>query len=88
VLGAQVWQIVLLLSKDFLILVLLAMCIGFPMALWATSSWLQGFAYQAPISLWLYILAAFVVIVIALLTVSSQAIRAALANPVKSLRNE
>jgi ABC-type antimicrobial peptide transport system permease subunit len=88
VLGAQVSQIVLLLSQDFLLLVMLAICIGFPVALWATNSWLQDFAYKANISWWLYALAVFAAILIALLTVSFQALKAALANPVKSLRTE
>ncbi len=88
VLGAGVSQIVLLLSKDFLVLVSLAICLGFPIALWATNSWLEDFAYQAEISPWLYALAAVAAIVIALLTVSFQALKAAMANPVKSLRSE
>jgi ABC-type antimicrobial peptide transport system permease subunit len=88
VLGAGVSQIVFLLSKDFLVLVTLAICIGLPIALWATNHWLEEFTYQAEISPWLYALAAVAAIVIALLTVSFQALKAALANPVKSLRSE
>jgi putative ABC transport system permease protein len=88
VLGARVSQIALLLSKDFLLLVIVAICIGFPIALWATNNWLQDFAYKADISVWLYIVAAIAAIMIALLTVSFQAIKAAVANPVKSLRPE
>jgi predicted permease len=88
VLGAGVSQIVLLLTKDFLILVSLAICLGVPIALWASNSWLEDFAYQAKISPWLYALAAVAAIFIALLTVGFQALKAAMANPVKSLRNE
>ena len=88
VLGAQVSQIVLLLSKDFLHLVFLAICIGFPIALWATNKWLEGFAYKAHISWWLYALAAMSAVVITLLTVGFQSIGAAVSNPAKSLGSE
>lgn len=88
VLGASITQIVLLLSKDFIMLVLIAILIGFPVAIWATNTWLQDFAYKTKIEWWLYALAAVAAILIALLTVSFQAIRAALENPVKSLRTE
>jgi ABC-type antimicrobial peptide transport system permease subunit len=88
VLGATVLQIVLLLSKDFLLLVVIAIFIGFPIAIWASSSWLQDFAYSAQINWWLYAFAAGAAIVIGLLTVTSQAINAAITNPVKSLRAE
>lgn len=88
VLGASVAQIVLLLSKDFILLVLIAIGIAFPVALWATNKWLQDFAYKADIQWWLYALAATTAILIALVAVSSQAIKAAIVNPVKSLRTE
>jgi putative ABC transport system permease protein len=88
VLGATVSQIVLLLSKDFIMLVLIAILIGFPVAIWATNSWMQDFAYKAEIEWWIYALAAVAAIFIAVVTVSFQAIKAALANPVKSLRTE
>jgi ABC-type antimicrobial peptide transport system permease subunit len=88
VLGATVSQIVLLLSKDFIMLVLIAILIGFPVAIWATNSWMQDFAYKAEIEWWIYALAAIAAIFIAVVTVSFQAIKAALANPVKSLRAE
>ena len=88
VLGASVTQIVQLLSKDFLRLVILGIVIASPIAYWAMSKWLQDFAYQVDISWWIFALAGVVAIVIALLTVSYQAIRTALANPVKSLRTE
>ena len=88
VLGASVTQIVQLLSKDFLRLVILGIVIASPIAYWAMNKWLQDFAYRVEISWWIFALAGIVAIVIALLTVSYQAIRAALANPVKSLRTE
>ncbi len=88
VLGASVTQIVQLLSKDFLRLVVLGIVIASPIAYWAMNKWLQDFAYRVEISWWIFVLAGMVAIIIALLTVSYQSIRAALANPVKSLRTE
>jgi putative ABC transport system permease protein len=88
VLGASVTQIVNLLSKDFLKLVILGIVIASPIAYWAMNKWLQDFAYRVDISWWIFALAGIVAIVIALLTVSYQSIKAALANPVKSLRTE
>ena len=88
VLGATISQIVLLLSKDFIHLVIIAIVIAFPAALWATNKWMQGFAYKTDIGWWLYALPAALAILIALITVSFQAIKAAIANPVKSLRTE
>jgi predicted permease len=88
VLGATVSQIVQLLSKDFLRLVMLGIVIASPIAYWVMKQWLQNFAYRIEISWWIFTLAGIVAIVIALLTVSYQAIKAALANPVKSLRTE
>lgn len=88
VLGATVTQIVQLLSKDFLRLVILGIVIASPIAYWAMNKWLQDFAYRVEISWWIFAVAGIVAIVIALLTVSYQAIKAALANPVKSLRTE
>ncbi len=88
VLGADVKSLVALLSKDFAILVLLASVIAFPLAWWALNSWLQDFAYRINIAWWVFGLAAVVALFVALLTVSIQAIKAALANPVKSLRTE
>jgi putative ABC transport system permease protein len=88
VLGASVTQIVQLLSKDFLRLVILGIVIASPIAYWAMNKWLQDFAYRVDISWWIFALAGIVAIVIALLTVSYQSIKAALANPVKSLRTE
>lgn len=88
VLGANVSSIVTLLSKDFLKLVLLATIIAFPIAWFAMSRWLQGFAYRINIHWWVFLLSAFLALIIALVTVSFQAIKAALANPVESLRSE
>ena len=88
VLGASVTQIVKLLSKDFLKLVILGILIASPIAYWAMNQWLQDFAYRVEISWWIFALAGILAIAIALLTVSYQSIRAALANPVKSLRTE
>lgn len=88
VLGASVWGIVGLLSREFMILVLLANLIAWPLAYLFMSAWLQDFAYRIDIGWWVFALAGGLAVVIALLTVSIQAIRAALANPVESLRYE
>ncbi len=88
VLGATVENVVTLLSKDFLKLVLIANLIAWPIAWFALNKWLQDFAYRIDISWWVFILAGITAMVIALLTVSFQAIRAAVSNPVKSLRTE
>jgi len=77
-----------LLSKDFLKLVLIAAIIAFPVAWFSMNTWLQDFAYRINIQWWVFLAAAALVIFITLLTVSIQAVRAALANPVKSLRTE
>ncbi len=88
VLGASIKGIVLLLSKDFVKLVLMAILIASPIAWWAMSKWLENFAYRIDIQWWMFALAGLAAVVIALLTVSWQAIRAAVANPVESLRDE
>ncbi|MDP4246286.1 MAG: ABC transporter permease [Bacteroidota bacterium] len=88
VLGASVPGLVRLLSKDFLQLVFIAMLIAIPIAWWSMNKWLEAFAYRVPISWWMFGLAGILAILIALLTVSFQAIRAAVANPVRSLRSE
>ncbi len=88
VLGSSVTGIVNLLSKDFLGLVLIALLVAGPLAYWLMKNWLQSFAYRIEINLWVFALAGFSAICIALLTVSFQAIKAALANPVNSLRSE
>ncbi|HVY76795.1 MAG TPA: ABC transporter permease [Puia sp.] len=88
VVGASVMQIAVMLSNDFLKLVLFALLIAFPVAWWMMNSWLQGFAYRIPLHAGLFLLAAFAVAIITLLTISFQAIRAAVVNPVNSLRAE
>jgi putative ABC transport system permease protein len=88
VLGATVPQIASLLSREFILPVLLSTLIAAPLAGWGVHQWLQDFAYRTTMPWWIYILAGFAAIVIALLTVSFQAIRAATANPVKSLHVE
>ena len=88
VLGASVPSIVALLSKDFLKLVVIAILIASPLAWWAMDKWLRDFAYKIDIEWWVFALAGLLAVSIALLTVSFQSIRAALVNPVKSLRSE
>ena len=88
VLGASVSGIVSMLSKDFLKLVFISILVASPIAWWAMNKWLQDFAYKIEISLWVFVLAGTVALLIALLTISFQAIKAAIANPVKSLRTE
>ncbi|HEY6977027.1 MAG TPA: ABC transporter permease [Chitinophagaceae bacterium] len=88
VLGASVASIIQMLSKDFLKLVLLAAIIAFPIAWWAMEKWLQSFAYRITIGWWMFVSAGMLTILIALITISFQSIKAAIANPVKSLRTE
>lgn len=87
-LGASVTTIVQLLSKDFLMLIGIAILIATPVAWWAMNKWLQAFAYRITIGWWMFALAGCIVVLISLITVSYQAIKAAIANPVKSLRSE
>lgn len=88
VLGASVVNLASLLSKDFLKLVLIANGIAFPIAWWATNKWLQEYAYHINVEWWVFALSGVSAIVIALVTVSYQAIKAAIMNPIKSLRTE
>jgi putative ABC transport system permease protein len=88
VLGASAQSITMLLSKDFVKLVAIAMVIAWPIAWWAMSKWLQDFAYRVTISWWIFIAAGATALLIALATISFQAIKSALANPVESLRAE
>ena len=88
VLGASVGSVTALLSKDFLALVLLAFLIASPIAWYAMHAWLQGYTYKVNIEWWVFALTGSVSVIIALVTVSFQAIKAALANPVRSLRTE
>ena len=88
VLGASVPNIISMLSKDFLRLVLISIVFAVPVAWWGMNKWLEDFAYRISIGWWIFIVAGAVALLIALATVSFQAIKAALANPVKSLRTE
>lgn len=88
VLGASVTGITHLLSKEFLQLVLLSTLISFPLAWWAMYQWLQNYSYRITIQWWVFIIAGCLALLIALMTISIQSVKAALMNPVKSLRNE
>jgi putative ABC transport system permease protein len=88
VLGASSTNIVNMLSKDFLKLVLLASLIGLPVAWWGMHKWLEDFAYRISINWWVFLLAAVVAVLIALITISFQSLKAAMSNPVKNLRSE
>jgi ABC-type antimicrobial peptide transport system permease subunit len=88
VLGASVPHLVSLLSREFIILVLLATLIAAPLARWGVHQWLQNFAYRTTMPWWIYVLGGLAAIVIALLTVGFQTVRAAGANPVDSLKAE
>jgi putative ABC transport system permease protein len=88
VLGASTSGIVSMLSKDFIILVVVAIFIASPIAYYLMNHWLQDFAYHTNISIWIFVLAGLAAVFIALITISFQSVRAALANPVKSLRSE
>ena len=88
VLGASIQQIVGLLSKDFVKLVIVAIVIASPIAWWLMNNWLMDFAYRINITVWIFIGAGSLALLIALMSVSFQAIKAAVANPVKSLRTE
>jgi putative ABC transport system permease protein len=88
VLGASVYNITFMLSKDFLQLVFVAILVACPVAWYAMDGWLQGFAYHISMSWWIFLLAGGVSLLIALITVCLQSIKAAIVNPVKSLRSE
>jgi putative ABC transport system permease protein len=88
VLGASVTSVITLLSKDFLKLVSIALIFAIPVAWWAMNKWLRDFAYRINIQWWVFAVAAVLALLIAFITISSQAIRAATSNPVKSLRTE
>jgi putative ABC transport system permease protein len=88
VLGADVSTLVALLSKDFLKLVIIAILIATPLAYYGMDKWLEEFSYRTTIQWWMLALAGVAAVVIALVTVSIHAIRAASANPVKSLRSD
>jgi ABC-type antimicrobial peptide transport system permease subunit len=88
VLGASVFDVVYLLSKEFLILVLISVAVASPVAWWAMEKWLSNYAYRTDIPWWLFVVVGCVSLVIALLTVGFQAIKAATANPVKAIKSE
>ena len=88
VLGASVQRVVTILSKDFLKLVFISLIISIPLAWMATNKWLQNYPYRITLSWWLFASGGMLVILIALITISFQSIKAAIANPVKSLRTE
>jgi len=88
VLGATLFDLWQLLSKEFAMLVIISLFIAVPLAYYFMHSWLQNYQYRTELSWWIFAMAGFGAIMITILTVSSQAIKAALANPVKSLRSE
>ena len=88
VLGASTPRILILLVKDFTKWVLIASIIAWPIAFYGVSKWLQNFAYHIEINYWLFFLGGFIALLIALTTVSYQAIKAATANPINSIKNE
>jgi len=88
VLGASIANITTMLSRDFLTLIMLAILIASPIAWYAMNKWLQDFVYRATIQWWIFAVAGIAAVLIALITISYQSIKAALANPVKSLRSE
>jgi putative ABC transport system permease protein len=88
VLGASVGNLVSMLSKDFLKLVAFSALFAFPLAWWGMNHWLQDFAYRIQISWWIFLLATLIALCIAFATVGVQALKAALNNPVRALRNE
>ena len=88
VLGASISSIIGLLSRDFILLVVLAFLVACPLAWWGMNKWLQDFAYHVQLDWWIFVLAGLVALLVALVTVSFQARKAAVANPVHSLRSE
>ena len=88
VVGASVGNVAVMLSKDFIKMVFIAILIGFPLVWWIMNNWLQEFAYRVPVGIGVFIVAAISIVLITIVTISFQAIKAAVANPVKSLRSE
>jgi len=88
VLGASARQVVALFSKDFLQLMLIAFLIAVPLGWFVMNSWLKDFAYRVAVSWWIFVLAGLASLLVAMLTVGYQAVKAATANPAKSLRSE
>ncbi len=87
-LGATVRQLLLLISKDFLKLVLIAFVIAVPLTWWLMNNWLEKYAYRIDISVWLFGAVGIIILLLTLLVVSLNTMKAAMANPVKSLRTE
>jgi putative ABC transport system permease protein len=87
-LGASVQGIIVMLTKDFLKLIIVSILIASPLAYLAMNKWLQNYAYRIQINGWIFLIAGVVAVLIAVATISFQAIKAAMANPVKSLRTE
>jgi putative ABC transport system permease protein len=88
VVGASAVNITTMLSKDFLRLIFISLAIALPASWWLMSNWLQSFSYHIHITLYVFVIAGISVILITLITISFQSIKAAVANPVKSLRTE
>jgi putative ABC transport system permease protein len=88
VLGASVTHVVTLMSKDFLKLIVLSLIFAIPLSAYAMQTWLEGFAYHVPLQWWTFAMAAVIALVIAFLTISTQAFKAAMTDPAKSLRSE
>ena len=88
VLGASISSVLLLVSKEFLVLVALAFLIAIPLTWWGMQQWLQEFAYRTTVAWWIFPIAGIAALALALITISTQAVRAAAANPINSLRND
>ena len=88
VLGASVASVFTLLSKEFIQLVIIAFAIATPVAWWLMNNWLHSYAYKIKMSWWVFVVAGSMSVIIALITISFQSIKAAIANPIKSLRTE
>ncbi|RDV15987.1 hypothetical protein DXT99_06325 [Pontibacter diazotrophicus] len=88
VLGSSISQIVVLLTKDFALLVLLSILLACPIAWYGMQQWLQDFAYRTPINIWIFVLSGLVALALAICTVSFKAARAAMSDPVLALRTE
>jgi putative ABC transport system permease protein len=88
VIGASVPDVVLMLSRDLFKQVLIALCVAVPLSWWVMSQWLNGFVYRIPMRLDIFLIAGFSIIIITILTISYQSIKAAYGNPVVSLRSE
>src|SRR5258708_26563551 len=88
ILGASVITIISVLSKDFLRLVMIAFVVAAPIGWWATNKWMEDFVYRTSISWWVFVVSGVAMLILALITLSLQTIKTAMANPVKSLRTE